>query len=169
VTCVTCEVTPPPEKLSPTPVHEGHIGVRFAPIGLGWCILYRGRDVTDQTVEALAGDEDSGWVELRPVRESDGAPIIHGPGPVEALRCPSCGTEWAVTGEPVTDVDLSEAVCVDCPAQLGPVRAYKAHAMTVIRPGEVRILRGAELLTGRPVVEATGLGEVEPSYLPAEA
>jgi hypothetical protein len=151
VTCLTCETTPPPEKTADR-AGPHHIGQRFGDGGLGLAVLFRGQDWTLQTVEAMAGDEETGWVEVRIVN-NDGTPTIHGPGPVEAIRCPSCGTEWPISGEPVDRIDLSESTCPDCDVHLEPVHAHGAHVVTVLRRGHVQIIRGTEVISGP--VEAT--------------
>lgn len=157
MTCLTCEVTPPPEKTAPEPAGPHHIGVRFGHYGLGWAVLFRGQDWTLQTVEALAGDEETGWVEVRLVN-GDGTPTIHGPGPVEAVRCPTCDVDRPLSGEPVMHVDLAETACPDCSTQMEAVHAHEPHVVTVIRRGMVQIVRGADVITGPDRTDAVAAG-----------
>ncbi len=77
MSCVTCEITPPPGHGGPMRLNSGHVGVCFGDGGLGWQITFNGRNVTLYTVEAHAGDMDTGWVELQLLND-DGAPrMIH--------------------------------------------------------------------------------------------
>lgn len=170
MSCLTCEVTPPPEKTGDR-AGPHHIGQRFGDGGLGLAVLFRGQDWTLQTVEALAGDEATGWVEVRIVN-TDGTPTIHGPGPIEHVYCYRCNTKNLVTDEQAMliangEVELDTA----CPNGCGPrdvVTAWPAHVVTVIRYGLVQIVRGTEVTSGPPVpiTEDTALGETSPSYLP---
>jgi len=155
MSCVTCEITPPAEhslaNLTPeqaaTPgyiaqrLHPGHIGCRLGDtFTLGLAVLYRGRDVTLQCVEAHAGNDDSGWVEMRIVN-SDGTPTFHRPGPP---ICADCGTDW-----PAEDNDEPPIPgCPKCSSITPPAPKWPAHVVTVIRPGPTTIIRGVDLHTG---------------------
>lgn len=165
MSCLTCEVTPPDEKTTPHRAGEHHIGVRFGDYGLGWAVLFRGRDVTLQTVEALAGDD--GWVEMRVMTDS-GGPVLH-PGAEPA--CPACGGGRTVLEERDGQPDglWMWKICDNCGDAQPPTIAYGPHVVTVARRGMVQIVRGAQLVSGpeTPRVEVTGLGEANPSYLPA--
>lgn len=149
MSCVTCEITPPPEKTSPDRVHDGHIGVRFGDGGLGLAVLYRGHDVTLQCVEAVAGDEDTGWVEMRIVNGSGEPTIHHAADPI----CPAC----AGPREPEEIVAGFTAwkACDHCGYTNRPDVAYGPHVVTVIRRGLTHIARGAHLILG-PQPEPTG-------------
>ncbi|MGH2684166.1 MAG: hypothetical protein ACRDJP_01700 [Actinomycetota bacterium] len=85
MSCVTCEITPPEGHGGPIRINAGHIGIRFGDGGLGLAVLYRGMDVTLQAVEAFAGGEDDGWVEMRVV-SSDGTPTIHPADPERGIE-----------------------------------------------------------------------------------
>lgn len=154
MSCVTCETTPPEEKTAPEPVGHHHIGERFGTYGLGWAVIYRGRDVTLQCVEALAGDEDTGWVEMRIVN-LDGEPTIHAGAD---WTCSGCGAPRqapeTVDGWPDPDsTDVTRWPTCDCGDVDRPTRAYEPHVVTVIRRGMVQIAKGATLITGPPASE----------------
>lgn len=149
MSCLTCEVTPPEEKLSPERLGPHHIGVRFGDFGMGWAVLFRGYDVTLQTVEALAGED--GWVEMRVMTDS-GGPVIH---PGATPKCPMCDADREPVGH---DPDMRDGIDWGaCPAPCGtldePVVDYPVHVVTVIRRGMVQIVHGAELISGPPQAE----------------
>lgn len=150
MSCVTCQVTPPPERSSDGPVHEGHVAHRFGDGGLGLAVLYRGRDVTLQAVEAFAGPEGEGWVEMR-LMTDDMGPVLH---PAAEPVCPACGVDRYETEEDPTADGMPGGYGVACPkcgSQALPERAYGAHVVTVIRRGPVQVVRGTEVISGPPV------------------
>lgn len=156
MSCVTCEVTPPPEHSTLNGYNrqgDHHISARLGDTpGLGFAVLFRGYDVTLQVIEALAGVD--GWVEMR-IMNGDGAPTLH---PGAQPTCPSC----AEPREPVrADPDMRDGIdwgvcacgCADAPDPED--LAYGPHPVTVIREGHVQILRGTEVIDGpTPVLEA---------------
>lgn len=152
MSCVTCEITPPAGHGGPMRIHPTrHVGHRLGDTIPGDAvILFRGQDWSLQTVEAYAGDETTGWVEVR-IINGDGAPTIHRAGP---LVCPGC----AGPREPAETVDgwpdpastgvTRWPVCPGCGNSDRPTLTHPAHVVTTIRWGDVTIVRGTDVETG---------------------
>lgn len=152
MTCVTCDGTqalPPTHSLSPdnpgyalglsgkrADIHA-HTSARFgdviAPGALA--VLWRGMDMTAQCVEAFAGPEGVGWVEIRTMPEP-GRYTLH----AARHRCPHCGLH-----DP-QDQD-HDGACPQCGDDTPPVVDRPAHTQTTIRYGATVIVRGVELIT----------------------
>ena len=141
MSCVTCEITPPEGHGGPR-LHDGHISARHGDtFTLGLAVLFRGQDWTLQTVEAMAGDETDGWIEVRLI-SPDGTPTIHPPGP---HICPDCAAPRPDYDE---GGDATAVFCPGCGTPHKPVPKWPAHPVTVIRQGHVQIIRGTQLITG---------------------
>jgi hypothetical protein len=157
MSCVTCEVTPPDGHTAALlaagktiPDIPGHVSARGTTryyLGfLGLHVIWRGRNVTAQTVEAMPGDEHSGWVELL-LLDDNGAPQLHAARYVCAN--PECeqDTGGHATWPPDGD-DPEDAHCPTCYNSAPPRRLFEDHAVTVIRTGPVHVSHGTTIHTG---------------------
>lgn len=153
MSCVTCDG---PQALPPThaqiiinaqPTHHiptdirAHISARFgdtiAPGSM--VVLWRGTDVTAQTVEAFAGPEGVGWVELRTMPEP-GHYVIH--PALYRCRVPDCRND-----SDIPDWADPDPRCPVCGNDAQPALVFEAHVQTVIRHGATMIVRGVTLTT----------------------
>lgn len=161
MTCVTCEITPPPGHSLHTGIathlgdrHPGHISARWAtpsPILFGTHVIWRGRNVTAQIIEAMPGDQHTGWIETY-LLDDQGAPRIH---PARYL-CANDGcqhdtagwAEWPRTPEEAEADPDGVGACPKCESTDPPRKLFDDHPITVIRTGPVTVITGTTIHTG---------------------
>lgn len=160
MTCVTCEITPPPGHSSSGPNaapgmpghHPGHISARWHdPINFGTHVIWRGRNVTAQIIEAHPGDQHTGWIETY-LLDDQGAPRIH---PARYL-CANDGCQhdtagwdhWPRTPEEAEADPDGVGACPKCGNTDPPRKLFDDHPITVIRTGPVLVITGTTIHTG---------------------